>query len=58
LKILNDDLDNIDDVWNQIETKILEFTNEQFSQNPEYKELSKIKSYDRLKHHEGGFIYF
>lgn len=58
LKILNDDLSNIEDVWNQIETKILEFTNEQFSQSPSYKEISKIKSYDGLKFHEEGFIYF
>lgn len=53
LKILNDDLSNVDDVWNQIEAKILEFTNEQFANNPEYSELSRISTYEGLKNHNG-----
>lgn len=57
LKILNDDLSNIDDVWNQIEAKILEFTNEQFSNNPNYSELSRISIYEGLKN-SNGYITF
>jgi len=46
-------LSNVDDVWNQIEAKILEFTNEQFTNNPEYSELSRISTYEGLKNHNG-----
>ncbi len=58
LRILNDNLDNVEDVWNQIESKVLEYTNEQFSQNSIYGELSRISSYEGLKSHGGGIIYF
>ena len=53
LKILNDDLSNTDDVWNQIEAKILEFTNEQFANSPEYSGLSRVSVYEGLKNHNG-----
>jgi len=46
-------LSNVDDVWNQIEAKILEFTNEQVTNNPEYSELSRIFIYEGLKNHNG-----
>ena len=58
LKVLNDNLDNIDDVWNQINAKIIEYTNEQFSLDPTYREVLRIKEYEGLKYHDRGFIYF
>lgn len=53
LNILNDDLSNAEDVWKQIESKILEFTNEQFINNPNYSELSRISVYEGLNSHNG-----
>ncbi len=58
LNILNDNLDNINDVWNQIETKILEYVNEQFAKNLTYSELKRVTKYDGLKYHDKGIIYF
>ena len=51
LGILNDDLSNVEDVWKQIQTKIIEHTNEWFVQT--YPNAVKISTYDGLKNHQG-----
>jgi hypothetical protein len=56
LSVLNDDLSNIEDVWNQIASKTREYVEEQFNQV--YEELPRLTQYDELKSHENGLISF
>lgn len=54
LNTLNEDLSNVEDVWKQIQSKVIEYTNDIFSQA--YPNLPKISKYNGLKNHSGVHI--